>query len=385
MNDKLASATPMVQSAVPETGPLHDVVFYPDFRKANPYQELLVASLDRRFVVGFAAIEDARTMLATNKPDRHVIFHLHWEDAIFTGLESSSDAWRVAQRTVDVLERFVDEGGSLIWTIHNERPHQDRFLDACRELRQCLCQLADLCIVHGPSAAAAMVEATGLPDERIVIVPHGHYGDAYDFSSVGRDTARAMLQLAADQRVFLLFGRLDAYKGLARLLDAFSRLADDAVLVIAGHVVGDALAPVQALTPTVRAKILLRPGFVPGVEVPPLFAAADVVVLPYEQIFTSGGLLLALSAGKPVIAPDFPTLVDVVRNGREGWLFKPRTTDSLSAALSEACRADSARLARLGEAATQTARAYPWSRSGRMTSALYAYLVYSRRPRRRPS
>jgi glycosyltransferase involved in cell wall biosynthesis len=124
------------------------------------------------------------------------------------------------------------------------------------------------------------------------------------------------------------------------------------------------------VSPTVRQRIVVRAGFVPDTEVVDLFAAADVVVLPYEKIFASGGLLLALSAGRPVIAPDVPTLVDVIRDGREGWLFTQGATAALSAKLGEACRTSAAELARLGDAARRTARGYPWSRSGRMTCAL---------------
>jgi glycosyltransferase involved in cell wall biosynthesis len=383
MNDEVTAAAPLRLGTMPEAGPVHDVVFYPDYRKANLYQELLRRSLDPRFTVHFAAIEDARTMLATNKLDRHLIFHLHWEDAVFTGIEAGAEAWSSARRMVEALERLVDEGGSLLWTIHNDRPHRNRFPDAYRELRRGLGQLADLCVVHGPSAAAALVAADGLPEDRLVVIPHGHYGDAYDFEQGERDATRAKLQLPQHKRVFLLFGRLDSYKGITRLLEAFARLDEDAHLVIAGHAVGDALQPLEDVSAGVRERIVVRAGFVPETEVPSLFAAADVVVLPYEEIFTSGGLLLALSAARPVIAPDVPTLADVVRDGREGWLFTPRSTASLAAALSAACRIDAAGLARLGSAACRTAHAYPWSRSGRMTSALYAYLVHTRRPRRR--
>ena len=379
MIGEAAAEAPLVVGAV------HDVAVYPDFRGANPYQELLCRSVDRRFVVCFAAIDDARRMLATNSLDRHVIFHLHWEDAIFTGLESSADAWDAVRRMVEALERFVDEGGSLVWTVHNERPHRNLFPDAFRELRRCLGRLADLCIVHGPSAAAVLVEANELRDDQLVVVPHGNYADAYDFARGDRDATRAKLQFAPDQRVFLLFGRLDTYKGIARLVEAFAALQENAQLLIAGNVVGNALEPLDRVSPMVRQRIVVRAGFVPDTEVADLFAAADVVVLPYERIFASGGLLLALSAGRPVIAPDVPTLVDVIRDGREGWLFTQGSTAALMTKLGEACQTGAAELTRLGDAARRTSRAYPWSRSGRMTSALYAHLVHTRRPRRRPS
>jgi hypothetical protein len=44
-------------------------------------------------------------------------------------------------------------------------------------------------------------------------------------------------------------------------------------------------------------------GHVPDTEVGALHLAADSAVLPYQDLFSSGALLLALSLGVPVIAP----------------------------------------------------------------------------------
>jgi len=52
---------------------------------------------------------------------------------------------------------------------------------------------------------------------------------------------------------------------------------------------------------------------IPNEELPLLFGAADVVVLPFRQVLTSGSMLLAMSYGRPVIAPRFRELSETLR------------------------------------------------------------------------
>ena len=42
-----------------------------------------------------------------------------------------------------------------------------------------------------------------------------------------------------------------------------------------------------------------------------MLAAADVVVLPFRRVTTSGSAMLALSHGRPLIVPDLPGLADL--------------------------------------------------------------------------
>src|SRR5262249_1289312 len=61
-------------------------------------------------------------------------------------------------------------------------------------------------------------------------------------------------------------------------------------------------------------------------------AASDCVVLPYREILTSGAAVLALSFGKPVVAPARGALIDVITHN-SGKLFSPYTNESLSGAM----------------------------------------------------
>ena len=75
---------------------------------------------------------------------------------------------------------------------------------------------------------------------------------------------------------------------------------------------------------------------VPDAEVSALHACADAAVLAYRDVFSSGALLLALSFGLPVVAPDVGTAAELLVDGA-GELFAP---EGLTAALESMRRAD---------------------------------------------
>jgi glycosyltransferase involved in cell wall biosynthesis len=51
--------------------------------------------------------------------------------------------------------------------------------------------------------------------------------------------------------------------------------------------------------------------------------AADVLVLPYKEIFQSGVLFLAYSFGLPVVATDIGSFREEIIEGRTGFLCRP--------------------------------------------------------------
>jgi glycosyltransferase involved in cell wall biosynthesis len=135
-------------------------------------------------------------------------------------------------------------------------------------------------------------------------------------------------------------GLLRPYKGLEELLPAFRALPEAGVfLLVAGKPGSEHYAETLAALATGDPRIRLEPRFVSPAEVQLYFNAADICVLPYRQITTSGAALLAFSFGLPVIAPAigaFPNLV----TGRRGILYDPAAPDGLVCALAQARQAE---------------------------------------------
>src|ERR1700677_3299263 len=82
-----------------------------------------------------------------------------------------------------------------------------------------------------------------------------------------------------------------------------------------------------------QGQIILRIQFIPDAEMELYLKAADVLVLPYKEIFQSGVLFLAYSFGLPVVATDVGSFREEIVEGRTGFLSKPGDPAELSKAI----------------------------------------------------
>jgi len=138
---------------------------------------------------------------------------------------------------------------------------------------------------------------------RVAVIPPGVDPDLAPVADPGRlAAARAAWRLPP--RFFLFVGDLAPRKNLARLIEAFARVAadrPDAHLVIAGAA-GRNRVPVDALRARwgVRSRVHL-PGYVPRADLPALYTLAEA--LAYPSLDEGFGLpaLEALACGCPVV------------------------------------------------------------------------------------
>lgn len=69
-------------------------------------------------------------------------------------------------------------------------------------------------------------------------------------------------------------------------------------------------------------RVILRSEYIPDQEMEIYFKAADVLVLPYTEIFQSGVLFLGYSFRLPVIATDVGSFREDIIEGKTGFLCK---------------------------------------------------------------
>ncbi|MCC7104090.1 MAG: glycosyltransferase family 4 protein, partial [Chloroflexi bacterium] len=167
---------------------------------------------------------------------------------------------------------------------------------------------------------------------------------------------------------FVYAGQLYPWKGVDVLLRALP-LVPTARLEIVGGMQQDAQRErlrqlADELGVGDRVEFL---GPVPYAEVPRYLARADAALLPLAagpeaREFTSPLKLFDyLAAGLPVIAADFPTIREIVRDGENGLLFRPGDEASLAGALGR-LSAEPELASSLRREALTTARDFTWQR-----------------------
>jgi len=358
-------------------GPIKVLVYPQD---NNPYQSLLYGSMEN-VEIAYARREPRQVgkvlfplVVLRHRLAGFRIVHIHWpEFSLPRKLPFHiwlSTAWFYV---CVAWIKFV--GCRLVWTVHNVVPHESHTLDDVAAARY-LAARADAKIVHSPHTIAEM-EKRGLDVNDTVVIPHGNYEGMYP-DQITREEARARLGLQKDAFVALFFGNIRTYKGLDDLVQAFAEVDDvEARLLVVGRVTEPhALDGVRAAE---DPRILLHTGWIDDAEVAMFFRASDVLCAPFRSVTTSGSVLLALTFGKPLLAPRLGTLRDLP--GDVGWLYEPDEPGSLSAALRAALdvRERDVRAA----AAARYAKTLGWPEISRHTRAVYADLVSIGKPRLR--
>jgi glycosyltransferase involved in cell wall biosynthesis len=195
-----------------------------------------------------------------------------------------------------------------------------------------------------------------------VIIPHGHYlGYPND---VSRADARRRLKIPADAFVYLHFGHVRIYKGVDRLLRAFTSTAVPAkFLLVAGQYQAIqarsgfrqkwALRRLRYFSRSVR--LILQS--VPSDEVQYYVQAADALVLSHTSALNSGVAVLGMTFGKVVIGPDIGCIGDVLRGGAN-VIYDPTEPDALGRSMEKAYLMDHSAASATNRAA---ARNWDWS------------------------
>ena len=300
------------------------------------------------------------------------ILHLHFFDEL-TQRRSAIETLLRSLLFLGLLVALRLRGVRLIWTAHNLQPHETHHPDWGFLVYRCVARWSGRIIAHS-HAARNLLEASygALPD--CVVVPHGNYIGLYG-PQRDRAQSRAALGLPPHGRVLLNFGALRRYKGVEDLLAAFARLPahERGTLLIAGTAKDRAYATVIRQQAEAIHGVRLDLRYIPDAELPTYLAGANLVVLPYHALLTSGILLWALSYARAVVAPAFGPVGELICEGREGFLFTPGEQDSLRAALERALAHPN--LDALGQAGLASAREFDWQKIATATAECYRDLI----------
>ena len=254
---------------------------------------------------------------ATAKPK---LFHILW-----------NNKFEFFDRTILMLYYKLC-GKKIALTAHNvnigRRDSRDSHLN--RLTLKLQYRLVDHIFVHTEQMRDELRADFGVREQAITVLIHP-LNIAVPDTQLTPGQAKAQLGIRDGERTILFFGNIGPYKGLEFLVAAFQRIAGrnaDYRLIIAGKVKAGSEKYLDEIQRTInrdvnRAQIIRRIEYIPDSEIELYFKAADVLVLPYREIFQSGILFLAYRFGLPVVAADVGSLRETIIEGRTGFLCRP--------------------------------------------------------------
>lgn len=346
------------------------VLVMPDYGDANPYQHQLQEALAGHEITvvsddGTGAFPVFSAYLENGRPR---ILHLHWLHPYLMGGGPITTAVKGIRLMVELLLlRWL--GVRVIWTVHNLIEHDRRAPRVEATCKHLILRLIDAGIVHCESARDAVIETYRLPPRlksKLSVIPHGHYIDWYP-NDVSRAEARTDLEIPESSTVFLFFGRIHPYKNVTGLVRAFGEVDEPRVrLFVVGQPSNAELADELTAFCQRDDRIRTEFGYVPDEAVQRYMKAADAVVLPYQDVLTSGAAILAASFGRPIIAPDRGCIGDRFGTG-SGLIYDPES-EPLARVLSRALEADTESI---GKRNRERVEIPTWSTIAELTAGVY--------------
>lgn len=252
--------------------------------------------------------------------EKYDIVHFHWPE-YFVANPSWMKAVLGSLGILAAASWARARGSKVVWTAHNLKSHNQARPRAEKWFWRAFCNSLDGFIALSQSGRDdARRRHPALSKIPGFVTPHGHYRDEYP-DCVSRNAARQSLRISHDARVICFFGTISPYKGVPKLVDAFRRTVEPGlVLLIAGA--NDCAADVEfCLAQAAQdSRIRFHLRFVPKEEVQFFMRAADLVVLPFREVWNSGTALLALSFDLPVLVPDCGTFAELQRQAGADWV-----------------------------------------------------------------
>src|SRR6267154_427376 len=261
--------------------------------------------------------------------------HLNWPSFLY-GDKSAIVSLKKFVRFIFLLVLTRLCGIRLLWTAHNLYPHDRNKIAILDRLgRKILVSLSYRVFAHGKSAALAVTQEFPGVHGKLGIIPHGNWIGLYP-DECSRVTARARLNIPADQFVFLFLGLCKEYKNLEYLIKCFQNgpFCGASLWIVGRFQEAKYSVRVKAQIGHRPQRIWLEYRFVPEHELQYYFKACNAFVLAYTDILTSGSAMLAISFGRPVVAPRLGHLQDVV-NPDCGVLYDPSKEEGLTRAMQD--------------------------------------------------
>jgi glycosyltransferase involved in cell wall biosynthesis len=193
-------------------------------------------------------------------------------------------------------------------------------------------RFVDRVIAVSEAARDFLVTVKRIPAHKITVVPNGRDLSVFQPGCGGSDVRRE-LGIPADAPVLGIVGRLEEQKGHRYGIDAFAQVSKEfpeARLLIVGEGSLRGALEQQARELGVSDRVIFT-GF--RTDVPRLYDAMNVVVLPslYEGMPLTA--IEAAAMGKPIVATGVDGTCEVIDHGETGWLVPSEDDSAIASAV----------------------------------------------------
>jgi D-inositol-3-phosphate glycosyltransferase len=241
----------------------------------------------------------------------------------------------------------------------------------------------DVIVASTELEKADLIEWHDVPPDKISVIHPGvehHLFKPYD-----QHVAREVIGLPDDEKILLFVGRIDPIKGIHILIDAFSRLLEEAsdglretkLLVIGGDPENEQFWKTPEGS-RIREEIQTKQldnhvqmiGSRSHAQLAYYYAAADLLVMPSAYETFGFVALEAMACGTCVIASRVGGLQYLVKDRVNGRLFDAGNSDELCAIMRELLL-DTGQRERLGKQAAASSYRYCWDKQAERMLAVY--------------
>jgi D-inositol-3-phosphate glycosyltransferase len=241
-------------------------------------------------------------------------------------------------------------------------------------------RIVDQIVVHTEKMKKELVEHYDVRENKISIIPFG-INEVIPKTDLTSNEAKKKVGVQSDEKILLFFGNIAPYKGLEYLVSALACLKEKSnqfKLIIAGRIKVDCQeywAGIESLIEKYRLEsfIIQRIEYIPEEEAEIYFKAADVLILPYKNIFQSGLVYTAYHFGLPVVAADVGSLKDDIVEGETGFVCRAEDPADMSEKILSYFESEIYR--QLGEYRLKiiayAQKNHSWARTGELTYKLY--------------
>lgn len=217
------------------------------------------------------------------------------------------------------------------------------------------------------------IRELGIPDSKIDVVHHGADLERFSQTYSPPEIAELKTRHSLPDRFILFVGGMLPVKNLGTLIRSFQRLLEsgeigDRYLVIAGGKGWGAQAVFDLVERLQLKDRVVFTGFFPAEDLPALYSAADVFVLP--SLFEGFGLPIveSFASRTPVVTSNVSCLPEIAKDA--AILVDPRDEVQLAEAISRVLQDESLRRS-LVEKGVERAAHFTWQRTAEGTLAAY--------------